>query len=62
MKRSEKILRKNNISRAISDNERTAIENNVLIKHVIDNDIKHLWWLIRLILAVVLGLLVKAFY
>lgn len=62
VKRSEKILRKNNISRDISESERTAIENNILLKHIIDNDLKHLWRSVWSILIILAGLIVKSLF
>lgn len=55
MKKSEKILKKNNIPSDLSASEKTAIENNVLLRHIIDNDLKHLWWWIRTIAIAILS-------
>jgi len=62
MKRSEKILNKNNISRGISDSERTSIENSILLRHIIDNDLKHLWRFVWSILMLLIGLTIKSFF
>jgi len=61
MKRSEKILRRNSIPVGISDGEKTAIENNILLKHVIDRDLNQMWWWIRFLVAIVVGLGIKSF-
>lgn len=62
MKRSERILKKNNISRGISDSERMSIENNILLRHIIDNDLRHLWRFVWSILIVLIGLIVKSLF
>jgi len=62
MKRSVKILNKNNISRDISESERMTIENSVLLRHIIDNDLKHLWRFIWSILILLVGLIAKSLF
>jgi len=62
MKRSEKILKRNNISSSISDNERMSIENSILLRHIIDNDLKHLWRFVWSILMLLIGLTIKSFF
>ena len=61
MKRSEKILRENGIQEGLSPERRTSIENNVLLKHIIDNSLSHIWWWIRIIVVMILGLYAKSF-
>jgi len=54
MKKSEKILSQSDIPHDITESERMTIENNVLLKHIIDNDIKHLWaWVKGVVMAIV---------
>lgn len=62
MKRSERILKRNNISESISDSERMSIENGILLKHIIDNDLKHLWRFVWSILMLLIGLTIKSFF
>lgn len=59
MKRSEKILRKNNIPEALPELERQLIKNTTLIEHLINNDLKHMWWWIRAMAMLLFGLLIK---
>ena len=61
MKKSEKILKKNGIQEGLSWERRKAVENNILLKHIIDNDMKHIWWWIRIIVLGILGLYAKSF-
>ena len=61
MKKSERILRRNNISREISAEAQMAIENNILLRHVIDKDMNQMWWWIRFLVAIVVGLGIKSF-
>ena len=61
MKKSEKILKKNGIQEGLSGERRTGIENNVLLKHIIDNSLNHIWWWIRIIVVMILGLYAKSF-
>ena len=54
MKKSRDIINKLEIPDELTDNDRMTIENNVLLKHIIDNDLKHIWgWLKGLVLAIV---------
>lgn len=62
MLRSEKILRKNGIQEGLSWEKRKAIENNVLLKHIIDNSLNHIWWWIRIIVVMIFGLYAKLFF
>lgn len=59
MKRSEKILRKNNISESLPELERQLIKNTTLIEHLINNDLKHMWWWIRAMAMLLFGLSIK---
>ena len=59
MKKSRKILRKANIPDGLSEYERKTIENNVLLKHIIDNDLRHLWNWVRGIALALVGLITK---
>lgn len=62
MKRSEKILRKNNISEELPSLERQVIKNTTLLEHLINNDLSHLWrWLLVLVLLMA-GLYGKSFF
>ena len=62
MKKSEKILQQNGIQNGLSWERKTAIENNVLLKHIIDNGLNHIWWWIRIIVLMILGLYAKSFF
>ena len=61
MKRSEKILKKNNIQGDFSWIERETIKNTTLLTHIIDNDLKHLWRWILVVVGLVAGLYAKSF-
>jgi len=61
MKKSEKILKRNHIQEGLSWERRKTIENNVLLKHIIDNSLSHIWWWIRIIVLMILGLYGKLF-
>jgi len=61
MKKSEKILKRNHIQEGLSWERRKTIENNVLLKHIIDNSLNHIWWWIRIIVLMILGLYGKLF-
>ena len=62
MKRSEKILRKNGIQDGLSWQKQKTIENGILLKHIIDNDLKHMWHWIKGIVILLLGLMAKSFF
>lgn len=61
MKKSERILKENGIQEGIPWEKRKAIENNILLKHIIDNSLNHIWWWIRIIVVMILGLYAKSF-
>lgn len=61
MKRSDRILKKNGIQEGLSWERRKTIENNILLKHIVDNDMNHIWWWIRIIVVMILGLYAKSF-
>jgi len=53
MKRSDKILNNADIPKNLSEYQRMTIENNVLLKHIIDNELKHIWgWIKGIAIAV----------
>lgn len=56
MKKSEKILSETHIPLNTGENDRMTIENNVLLKHIIDNDLKHIWAWLKGIAIAVLGI------
>ena len=60
MRKSRKILDKADIPYNLNENDRMTIENNVLLKHVIDNDLKHIWGAIKLIAGAIVGLAAAA--
>ena len=62
MKRSEKIIQKNGIQEGLSWERQKTIENNVLLKHIVDNDMKHMWRWIQGIVLLLLGLIAKSFF
>lgn len=63
MKKSEKILKDADIPEHLSEYEIMTIENNVLLKHIINNDLPHLWAWVKgiaiTLLSSLLGLLAK---
>lgn len=61
MKKSEKILQENGIQEGISWTKRKTIENGVLLRHIIDNDLKHIWRLIFVLVGLIAGLYAKTF-
>ena len=61
MKKSEKILKENGIQEGIPWTKRKAIENGVLLRHIIDNDLKHIWRLIFVLVGLIAGLYAKTF-
>lgn len=63
MKKSEKILRKNNIPEYLAPFtlEKEVIKNTALLEYIINNDMRHLWWWIRAIAIMLLGLMAKSF-
>ena len=62
MKRSEKIIEKNGIQQGLSWDRQKVIENNVLLKHIIDNDLSHMWRWIQGIVLLLVGLIAKSFF
>ena len=62
MKRSEKIIKKNGIQQGLSWDRQKVIENNVLLKHIIDNDLSHMWRWIQGIVLLLVGLIAKSFF
>jgi len=60
MKRSDRILRKNHVQSGLSWEREKIIENNLLLKHIIDNDIKIIWRWIFAIVGLVVGLYLKS--
>ena len=61
MKKSERILRKNSIPEGVPSLEREVIKNTTLLRHIIDNSLNHIWWWIRIIVLMILGLYAKLF-
>lgn len=61
MKKSEKILRKNNIPGELPRLEREVIKNTTLLEHIINNDLRHMWRLIFVMVGLIVGLYVKSF-
>ena len=61
MKKSEKILQQNGIQDGISWQKQKTIENGVLLRHIIDNDLRHMWRLIFVMIGLIVGLYVKSF-
>ena len=41
--------------------KRKTIENGVLLRHIIDNDLKHIWRLIFVLVGLIAGLYAKTF-
>jgi len=62
MKRSKKVLARTEIPSNLNDNDRMTIENNVLLKHIIDNDLRHIWAWIKGIAMAMLGLIGHAIF
>jgi len=60
MKKSEKILRKNDIPGGLTWLQREVIKNTTLLKHIIDNDLKHLWRWLLVIMGLIAGLYAKS--
>lgn len=61
MKKSEKILQQNGIQEGVSWTKQKTIENGVLLRHIIDNDLRHIWRLIFLMVGLIAGLYAKFF-
>jgi len=62
MKKSEKILRKNIVSKDLPEWQQEIKKTTILVEHLINNDLAHLWrWLIVLMLLVV-GLYLEFFF
>ena len=61
MKKSEKILQQNGIEEGLSWQKRKTVENGILLKHIIDNDLRHLWRLIFIMIGLIAGLYAKFF-
>ena len=64
MKKSEKILRKNSIPEYLPPFtlEKEVIKNTTLLKHIIDNDLRHIWRLIFVLVGLIAGLYAKSFF
>ena len=62
MKRSEKILEKNGIQDGLSWQKQKTIENGILLRHIIDNDLSHMWHWIKGIVLLLVGLIAKSFF
>ena len=61
MKRSDRIIKANGIQEGISWERQKTIENNILLKHIVDNDMKHMWRWIQGIVLLLVGLIAKSF-
>lgn len=61
MKRSERILKKNNIPEGVPSLEREVIKNTTLLEHIINNDLKHLWRWLLIIMGLIAGLYARSF-
>lgn len=61
MKKSEKILRKNSIPEGLPSLEKEVIKNTTLLEHIINNDLKHLWRWLFIVIGLIAGLYAKSF-
>ncbi len=62
MKRSQRILEKNGDLSEMSWQKQKTVENGVLLRHIIDNDLKNVWRLMFVMLGLVAGLYAKSFF
>ena len=61
MKHSEKILKGNNIPEDLPKWKQEIIKNTVLLEHIINNDMRHLWRWLLVMLILIAGLYGKTF-
>ena len=62
MKKSDKILKRNGIQGGLSWQKQKTIENCILLKHIIDNDLSHIWRWIFIIVGLIVGLYAESFF
>ena len=61
MKRSDRIIKANGVQEGLSWQRQETLKNGILLRHIIDNDMNHIWWWIRIIVVMILGLYAKSF-
>ena len=61
MKRSDKIIRENGIQEGISWERQKTIENNVLLKYIVDHSVPIMWRWIFVMMGLIVGLYAKSF-
>jgi len=61
MRRSEKIIRQNGVQGEISWERQKAIENNVLLKYIVDHSVPIMWRWIFVMMGLIVGLYAKSF-
>ena len=61
MKRSDKIIRANGVQGEISWERQKTIENNVLLKYIVDHSVPLMWRWIFAMMGLIVGLYAKSF-
>ena len=61
MKRSDKIIKENGVQEGISWERRKTIENNVLLKYIVDHSIPIIWRWIFVMVGLIIGMYAKSF-
>jgi len=61
MKRSDKIIKENGVQEGISWERQKTIENNVLLKYIVDHSVPIMWRWIFVMMGLIVGLYAKSF-
>ena len=61
MRRSDKIIKANGLQQGISWERQKTIENNVLLKYIVDHSVPLIWRWIFVMLGLIIGLYAKSF-
>lgn len=61
MKRSDKVIKENGIQEGISWERQKTIENNVLLKYIVDHSVPLIWRWIFVMVGLIVGLYAKSF-
>ena len=61
MKRSDKVIRENGIQEGISWERQKTIENNVLLKYIVDHSVPIMWRWIFVMMGLIVGIYAKSF-
>ena len=61
MKRSDRVIKENGIQEGISWERQKTIENNVLLKYIVDHSVPLIWRWIFVMVGLIVGMYAKSF-